>query len=106
MVTLNTICGPGSTNVSLPTTISSPYTYSLIYNDADLPRVELDVATVSISSCPIETWTLTHNEGIQDTVYRPLGKPIVKVLAKHRATAGTFSFYLTYTARGGAFKTT
>ena len=113
MITLLTVCGPDSTTVSLPTTISSPYTYSLLYNDADLPRVELDAASVSISSCPVEAWTLTsdgvsdkHLGGIQDVVYRPGGKPIIKVLAKNVAVPTTYYFFLTYTARGGAFKTT
>ena len=64
-ITLDTVCGPLSTTISLPT-ISTPYTYALVYNDPDLPRVTLDDATVSQSACPVETWTLT-SDGVADT---------------------------------------
>lgn len=33
-------CGPASTVITLPS-ISSPYSYELVQNDPDLPRVEL-----------------------------------------------------------------
>lgn len=65
-ITLNTVCGPDSTTISLPT-ISSPYTYLVKEIDPDLPRVDLADATNSIASCPIEEWILT-SDGVSNTV--------------------------------------
>jgi len=111
-ITLNTVCGPASTTVAVPTT-SSPYSYSLVYNDPDLPRVELDPATSSIAACPVDQWVLTSDgisntilDGIQTTVYKASSKEIVKVLQNLVDVPGSYSFYLTYIAKGGVQATT
>ena len=65
-IKLETICGPTSTTLALPT-ISSPYSYSILENDSDLPRVILDPATSSLVACPIDSWKLT-SDGISNAV--------------------------------------
>ena len=111
-ITLITICGPASTTVTLPPT-SSPYSYSLLFNDPDLPRVVLDDAGNSIAACPIEQWVLTADgisdtalDRLQNTVFRAGGKSTIKVDSDQVDVLGTYSFYLTYIARGGSTVTT
>ena len=111
-VILNTICGPASTTVTVPTT-SALYMYSLIYNDPDLPRVVLAEAASSIVACPVEQFVLTSDGvsntalgGLQSTVYVEPGKNIIKVRSDLVDAPGSYSVYLTYIAKGGAKATT
>lgn len=111
-ITVNIDCGPLSTLITLPA-IASPYSYPLIQADPDLPRVELDDALNSQSECPIETWVLTSDGAantalvkVQNAVERAGGKTIIRVTPDQIATLGTYYFYITYTAKGGATKTT
>jgi len=111
---LNTVCGPQSGDITLPT-IKSPYTYEILELDADVPFVKLGKATNSYSGCPIEQWTLTSDGdantelvGIQPTVVvdQATGEASIKVLTTNKHTVSQYKFYLTFTARGGSKKTT
>lgn len=64
-MSLNTVCGLQSGDITLPT-LNSPYTYEILEFDTDVPFVKLGKATNSFDGCPIEKWELT-SDGLSNT---------------------------------------
>lgn len=122
-ITLTTQCVPTSTTITVndALTSTSSIDYEILESESDQPRANLPQAASSNPGCPVDTWTLKRlnmagtaseagtptdldssvTQGEVETVMRDIVKVDATANSLQKAT-GSYTFFLHYTALGGA----